>query len=149
VAKLGMASTAAGESHAATASLEVVGLRLHPAYRVMTEQGFIEPGPRAEFVAQPWTVELESARAIDPAQLTLELPAGAGPARIGRPDPWYELAGAKVTHVTSGRGALRRGPGSTIGSVADRERAYAERLDGTLDAARAISGDVEHTFFLR
>jgi len=48
----------------------VVGLRLHPAYRAMTEHGFREPGPRADLVAQPWAIAWSPRRAVDPAGLS-------------------------------------------------------------------------------
>ncbi len=45
-------------------AVEIVGLRLHPPYRAMTENGFVEPGPRADLVAQPWTFELRSSDSL-------------------------------------------------------------------------------------
>jgi hypothetical protein len=44
---------------------------------------------------------------------------------------------------------LRRGLATTLGQLEGYEPWYAERLDGTLDAAKAISGDVTHTFLVR
>ena len=84
---------------------------------MMTENGFVEPGPRADLVAQPWTFELRPAGSFEPGRLELELPADPGPGRIGKPDPWYELAGAEVIKVVTGRGTLRRGPGVTLGKL--------------------------------
>jgi hypothetical protein len=127
----------------------VVGLRLHPPYRVMAERGFVEPGPRAELVAQSWTFELAAAQTLEPSRVTLELPNEPGPGRIGKPDPWYELAGAEVAVVVTARGALRRAPGAVVGKLEPWEPYYAERWDGTIDAAKAISGDVGHTFLMR
>jgi hypothetical protein len=115
----------------------------------MTEQGFKEPGPRADLVAQPWTLRLTAGPPIDRDRFTLELPSEAGPGRIGRPDPWYELAVATFVSGGTARGALRRGLATTLGQLEGYEPWYAERLDGTLDAAKAISGDVTHTFLVR
>jgi hypothetical protein len=127
---------------------EIVGLRLHPPYRAMTENGFVEPGPRADLVAQPWTFELRPAGVIEAGRLELELPTDPGPGRIGKPDPWYELADAKVINVTTGRGTLRRGPGVTLGKLENYWPYYAERFDGTLAAGEAISGEARHTFLV-
>jgi acetoacetate decarboxylase len=128
-------------------AVELVGLRLHPPYRAMTENGFVEPGPRADLVAQPWTFEYVSTTAWQLRRhLELDIPADAGPGRIGKPDPWYELAGAEVIKVMTGRGSLRRGPGVTLGKLENYWPYYAERFDGTLAAGEAISGEARHTF---
>jgi hypothetical protein len=153
VATLAHASTDADRPPMAVvitkAEEDVIGLRLHPPYRVITEHGFVEPGPRAELVAQPWTFDLIDGPGIDQSRFTLELPPDAGPGRIGKPDPWYELAGATFVSGGSARGAVRRGPGITLGQLESYEPYYLERFDGTLDAAKAIAGDVRHTFLVR
>jgi hypothetical protein len=148
VARLALAASRAAPRGDSIAAIEVLGLRLHPPYRLMTEHGFVEPGPRVDLVGQPWSFELAAAP-VDVARLELELPAEPGPARIGKPDPWYELAGGKVVRASSGRGRLRRGPGSTIAELEGWAPFYAERLDGTMDAGKATSGDVTHTFLVR
>jgi hypothetical protein len=115
----------------------------------MTENGFVEPGPRADLVAQPWTFEYVSTTAWQLRRhLELDIPADAGPGRIGKPDPWYELAGAEVIKVMTGRGSLRRGPGVTLGKLENYWPYYAERFDGTLGAGEAISGEARHTFLV-
>jgi hypothetical protein len=139
---------AAASNRAASAGADVIGLRLHPPYRVMTEQGFVEPGPRADLVAQTWTLELSGARTIDPATAKLDFPAQPGPGRIGKPDPWYELAGAAVISIETGRGLNRRGPGVELGRLDRYEPFYAERFDGAMTAHEATSGEARHTFLV-
>jgi acetoacetate decarboxylase len=149
VARLAVSSSLATPRENVADSIEVIGLRLHPPYRVMSENGYVEPGPRVDLVAQPWSFALARAAVIDTSGFELDLPAEAGPGKIGKPDPWYELAGAKVLRVRSGRGRLRRGPGTKLGALEGWGSFYAERLDGTLDAAKATSGEVTHTFLIR
>ena len=116
----------------------------------MTENGFVEPGPRADLVAQPWTFELRPAGALSRRRASSSsYRPNAGPGRIGKPDPWYELAGAEVIKVVTGRGTLRRGPGVTLGKLESYWPYYAERFDGTLAANEAISGEARHTFLAR
>ena len=124
----------------------VIGLRLHPPYRVMTERGFVEPGPRADLVAQSWTLEPTVRRSVAAARVRLELPADAGPGRIGKPDPWYELAGSEVVAAFAAGGVLRRGPGRDLGPLAGWEPYYRERFDGAMEAGEATSGRAPHTF---
>jgi acetoacetate decarboxylase len=150
VAKLTVASTDPEGPHDVTSmvEMEVIGLRLHPPYRVMTEHGFVEPGPRADLVVHPWTLRLTNGPPIDQNRFDLELPSEAGPGRIGKPDPWYELAAAAFVSGGSARGTLRRGFGTTLGQLEGYEPYYIERFDGTLDAGKAISGDLTHTFLV-
>jgi hypothetical protein len=149
VMKLGAASAAGAEKTGSAEIFEVLGLRLHPPYRLMTEHGFVEPGARADLIAQPWTLELAARRSTDPRHVALELPGDAGPGRIGKPDPWYELSGAEVLSIETGRGVLRRGPGFDCGRVDGYEPFYVERFDGAMTAAEATSGEVRHTFLVR
>jgi hypothetical protein len=148
VAELGVAASGGVAQEDWSPAVEIVGLRLHPPYRAMTENGFVEPGPRADLVAQPWTFDLSPARSYEAGRLELDLPADPGPGNIGKPDPWYELAGAEVVKVVTGRGTLRRGPGVTLGKLENYWPYYAERFDGTLDASKAISGEARHTFLV-
>ncbi|MDX1383672.1 MAG: acetoacetate decarboxylase family protein, partial [Thermoanaerobaculia bacterium] len=130
-------------------SLEVVGLRRHPAYRVMTLHGFREPGPRGELVAQPWTLGGVASRLLSADDVSFDFPADPGPGRIGAPDPWYELAGAAVVRAAAGEGGtLHRRPGRILGPVEDHEPYYLERFDGTMSSTEATSGDVRHTFLV-
>ncbi len=127
-----------------SAELKVIGLRLHPPYRLMTLNGFAEPGVQAELISQPWLLQWTGQRAVRSPRL--EFPTKPGPGRIGTTDPWFEFAAGQVASARVGIGVLRRSPAQRLGLVPDYQPYYAERYDGAFNNELSISGDVTHTF---
>jgi hypothetical protein len=105
-----------------SSDLTVVGLRPSP-------KG-VEP--RARYVTQPWRIAVESAHEARPEEAYLAFPEEPGPANIGKNDPWFDFADAKVVSAVVGRGAVRRFPGAVSpASVADIDlKWFRERMDG-------------------
>jgi hypothetical protein len=101
-------------------SLEVIGIQLLP---------HLDP-PRADLLAQPWTLALEKVRRIDLDHLVLDFPDAPGRGRIGLSDPWCELASGRPVAGWAGRGVVRRYPCRILGDLPGFLDYYAERLDG-------------------
>jgi acetoacetate decarboxylase len=125
-------------------SLKLVGLRLHPQYRLMTLTGFTEPGAQAELIAQPWSLHWTEQRLLGKARV--EFPAQPAAGRIGATDPWFEFAQGKLISAHVGVGLLRRQPARRLGMVPNYQPYYAERYDGAFNSEESLSGKVSHTF---
>jgi hypothetical protein len=102
------------------------------------------PAP-GELVLQTWYYQGEYSVA-DRESLRLELPEKALPGLEARSDPWFEFKPFQVLSATTMiRGAMQRGPGKIIATVADATPYCIERCDGLLPG-RAISSAVPPTF---
>lgn len=140
--------SAGGRGDAAgNSDLNVIGLRLHPQYRLMTLAGFTEPGAQAELISQPWSLQWTDQRSVRGARL--EFPSKSGPGRIGTNDPWFEFATGKVVRAQVGAAVLHRRPAKRLGLMPDYQDYYAERYDGAYNNELSISGNVKQTFLIR
>ena len=95
----------------------------------------------ADFIAQPWTLQIAQARTVWPEQLHLELPEAKAPANIGRPDPWCDFRDGKVAGCIAGRGLIRRWPARACGAfdLAKQRKFLQDRDEGQFNGGRAPS----------
>lgn len=130
------------------ATITVIGLRLHPAYRLMTLTGFTEPGAQAELIAQPWAVELTGAATLNHDRVAIDFPVKPGAGKIGTPDPWFEFKNGKLISARVGKGMLRRLPAENLGVLPNYKPYYLERIESADTTESALSGNVKHTFLI-
>jgi hypothetical protein len=67
--------------------------------------------PAIRFVAQPWSLNIDTVRRARPDEVQLDFPADPGPARIGHNEPWFDFSEARIVSVVAGPGRIRRSPG--------------------------------------
>jgi acetoacetate decarboxylase len=105
-----------------SSDLTVIGLRPEP-------KGVM---PRVRYLIQPWRLNVGAAGEAHPEEVHLAFPEEPGPARIGKNEPWFDFADAKVVSCVTGRGAVRRLPGKVCAaSTTDIDMEfYRERMDG-------------------
>ncbi len=103
-------------------------------------------GLSGRLVAQTWLVVGRWAD-VTPDAVSLVLPDGPGPANVGRPDPWFELAGP-VTAAGRGNVVVRRGPGEVLTDLDDVWSLYRERFDGSASIARITQKPARPSFRL-
>jgi hypothetical protein len=104
------------------AELTVIGLRISPK----------DVEPKVRYVTQPWRLEIARARHARPEEVSVDFPEEAGPAMIGKNEPFFDFAGATVRSAVVGEGAVRRLPGAVSPApVADIDiEWFRERSDG-------------------
>ncbi len=112
----------------------------------------LRPGPfpadgpvPGDLMFQTWYYQGQS-NFVDRGSLLVDFPEKAVPGLEARPDPWFEFKPFQVLSATVMiHGAMQRGPGKVIATVADAAPYCLERCDGLLPG-RAISSAVPPTF---
>ena len=116
-----------------TVDLDAPGAATSAAIEVVVgvQKDSLNAGLRSgRLVTQPWTLDV-AWRDLDPARVELSLPDAAGPAKVGYPDPWFELDG-EVIAARIGDGSVAFGPGTIVTELDDAWPLVRERFDGTI-----------------
>lgn len=113
---------ALGEENGAPRELVVIGAR----------RSGKDVTPRVRLIAQPWTIELVRTRRVVAEEAFFEFPDKPGPAKIGRPEPWFDFAGSRLASASFGRGRMRRMPAQVLAPLEDSliRKLLDDRMDG-------------------